>query len=161
MGEMILEAINLKKLFVEGEDCVKAIDDVSVSIKQGEFIAIMGESGSGKTTLLNCCSTMIRPDSGKLLIEGKEVDFYNPHTIQMLRRDKIGFIFQDYNLLDVLTIEENISMPLVIKKERKKDIDNIVNQIVPIRHFGDIIKISKPNFRWSETKMCVCTSIGD
>ncbi len=156
MGEMILEAINLKKLFVEGEDCVKAIDDVSVSIKQGEFIAIMGESGSGKTTLLNCCSTMIRPDSGKLLIEGKEVDFYNPHTIQMLRRDKIGFIFQDYNLLDVLTIEENISMPLVIKKERKKDIDNIVNQIAAQLGISEILSKYPNQISGGQKQRCAC-----
>lgn len=94
----------------------KALDGISLTVEKGEFVAIMGASGSGKSTLLNVISTIDRVSSGEILVEGKNVCNMKEDDLSAFRRDKLGFVFQEYNLLDTLTIGENISLPLNLKR---------------------------------------------
>ena len=93
----------------------RAIDDVSFSVEEGEFVGIMGASGSGKSTLLNCVSTIDRPTGGRIWVEGREVTSLKPKQVSRFRRERLGFIFQDCNLLDTLTAFENIALALTIR----------------------------------------------
>ncbi|MFC0522771.1 ABC transporter ATP-binding protein [Pontibacillus salicampi] len=107
----------------------KALENIEMKIDQGEFVGIMGPSGSGKTTLLNLISTIDRPSSGEVLIEGK-----NPYTLKQkelakFRRQELGFVFQDFNLLDTLTVEENIVLPLTLEGKPLKEMEEKVNDV--------------------------------
>ena len=107
---------NLSKSFRTEEIETIALNGVSMEVKKGEFVAIMGASGSGKSTLLNVISTIDRVSSGEILVEGKNVCNMKEDDLSAFRRDKLGFVFQEYNLLDTLTIGENISLPLNLKR---------------------------------------------
>jgi len=125
-----LQIDNLIKIFGEGSStAVRAVDGVSFDVAKGEFVAIMGASGSGKTTLLNLIATIDKPTSGNILVDGQSIVSNNENQLADYRRDKLGFIFQEYNLLDTLTVYENIALPLSLKKiavaEIKQKIDNI------------------------------------
>lgn len=118
----ILDVTNLSKIY-EGKVSHKALDNLQFSIEEGEFVGIMGPSGSGKTTLLNVIATIDEPTSGEILIKGK-----NPHTLNkkekaLFRRHELGFVFQHYNLLDTLTVEENIVLPLTLDGVPVKEMD--------------------------------------
>lgn len=112
----LLEIKNITKYYGSGDAVSKALNGVSFSMEQGEFIAIMGASGSGKSTLLNVIATIDRPSSGSILLEGKEIVQMKEQELAAFRRDHLGFIFQEYNLLDTLTIAENIVLPLNLQK---------------------------------------------
>lgn len=112
----LLEVKNVTKYYGSGEAVAKALDGVSFSMEQGEFTAIMGASGSGKSTLLNVIATIDRPSSGSIIMEGTDVAKMKEQELATFRRDKLGFIFQEYNLLDTLTIGENIVLPLNLQK---------------------------------------------
>ena len=112
--EPILTVSNLQKYYGSKGSVTRAIDDVSFSVRQGEFVGIMGASGSGKTTLLNCVSTIDRPTSGSILVDGKELSDLRGKELARFRRERLGFIFQDCNLLDTLTAFENIALALSI-----------------------------------------------
>lgn len=114
--DIILKATDLKKYYGSGDTVTKALDGVSFEIERGEFTAIMGASGSGKSTLLNVVSTIDRATSGEILIDGSNLTELSESKLSDFRRDKLGFIFQDYNLLDTLTISENITLPLNLKR---------------------------------------------
>lgn len=109
---ILLNIEDVTKYFGTGQVLTKALDGISFHVRKGEFIAIMGPSGSGKSTLLNCIATIDRLSSGKVELDGKEISSKKEKELADYRRDKIGFIFQDYNLLDTLTVEENIILPL-------------------------------------------------
>lgn len=113
-----LEVRNLGKTYVTrlGACRVQALKDVSFSVEKGEFIAVMGESGSGKTTLLNILAALDRPDSGDVLLEGKSLSGIAEKELAAFRRDNIGFLFQDFNLLDTFNVRDNILLPLVLKR---------------------------------------------
>lgn len=112
----LLEIQNVTKYYGSGDCISKALNGVSFQMQQGEFTAIMGASGSGKSTLLNVIATIDRPSAGAIVLEGEELSERSEKELAAFRRDKLGFIFQDYNLLDTLTAAENIVLPLNLKK---------------------------------------------
>lgn len=118
MSTMLLEIRDLCKYYGSGDNLVKAIDHTSMSIQRGEFTAIVGRSGSGKSTLLHMLGALDRPDSGKILIEGKSVFELKDEQLAVFRRRKIGFIFQNYNLIPSLNVWENIVLPMGLDKKR-------------------------------------------
>lgn len=125
----ILKVENLQKYYGGKGNTTKAIDNISFEVEEGEFIAIMGASGSGKTTLLNCISTIDTATSGKIVIDGTDVTNMKSSHLSKFRREKLGFIFQDFNLLDTLTAYENIALALTIEKVNPKEIDSRVRNI--------------------------------
>ncbi len=127
----ILEAKSLQKIYTTrfGGNQVKALSNVSFSVEEGEYIAIMGESGSGKTTLLNILAALDRPTSGEVLLEGKSLLSVKEKELCAFRRDNLGFVFQDFNLLDTFTIKDNIFLPLVLSN---KSYDEMNKRLVPI-----------------------------
>lgn len=112
----ILEVENVTKYYGSGSVITKALDGISLTVNEGDFTAIMGASGSGKSTLLNVISTIDRVSAGMILVDGKNISDMRENRLSAFRRDKLGFIFQDYNLLDTLTIGENITLPLNLKR---------------------------------------------
>lgn len=112
----ILEVHNLKKIYTTrfGGNQVQALSNVSFELESGEFVAIMGESGSGKTTLLNILAALDRPTSGQVLLNGKEITKIPEGQLAAFRRENLGFVFQDFNLLDTFSIQDNILLPLVL-----------------------------------------------
>lgn len=126
----ILEASNLKKYYGKEPNEVRALDDVSLSIEKGEFVAIVGTSGSGKSTLLNMLGGLDRPDSGKVRIANYELGRLKDENLTVFRRRKIGFVFQNYNLIPVLNAYENIVLP--IRLDNKCPDDGYIRQIVKL-----------------------------
>ncbi|MDO4168890.1 MAG: ABC transporter ATP-binding protein [Lachnospiraceae bacterium] len=112
----ILEVSGLKKVYTTrfGANQVTALRNVNFSVEQGEYVAIMGESGSGKTTLLNILAALDKPTSGSVLLKGKDITKISENQIAEFRRDNLGFVFQDFNLLDTFSLEDNIYLPLVL-----------------------------------------------
>lgn len=112
----LLEVKNLKKVYTTrfGTNQVNALSDVNFSVEKGEYVAIMGESGSGKTTLLNILASLDKPTNGEILLNGKNTVQIKDRELSAFRRDNLGFVFQDFNLLDTFTIRDNIFLPLVL-----------------------------------------------
>ena len=115
----LLEVNNLKKVYTSrfGGAPVQALSNVSFSVEEGEYLAIMGESGSGKTTLLNILAALDKPTSGEVLLDGKLLSAIKERDISAFRRDNLGFVFQDFNLLDTFTLRDNIFLPLVLARK--------------------------------------------
>lgn len=113
---VLLEVNNLKKVYTTrfGSNHVRALSNVSFSVEEGEYVAIMGESGSGKTTLLNILAALDKPTSGEVLLGGKSIVSINEKEISAFRRENLGFVFQDFNLLDTFSLQDNIFLPLVL-----------------------------------------------
>lgn len=124
----ILSASHLKKYYGRNESLVKALDDVNVSIEDGQFAAIIGTSGSGKSTLLNMLGGLDAPTSGNVQVEHKNIEAMNEEQLTVFRRQRIGFIFQNYNLIPYLTAYENIVLPIRLdgKREDKKFLEEVV-----------------------------------
>ena len=131
----ILEVRNLKKIYKPrfGGNQVQALSNVSFSVEKGEYVAIMGESGSGKTTLLNILAALDKSTGGEVFLEGIPLSSIKDQKICEFRREKLGFVFQDFNLLDTFTIQDNIFLPLVLEgkhyKEMKKKLDPIAEEL--------------------------------
>lgn len=125
----ILEVKNIEKYYGNKSNITKAIDNISFTVNEGEFIGIMGASGSGKTTLLNCISTIDRVTSGKIVINNQDITKLKGNKLNKFRREELGFIFQDFNLLDTLTARENIALALTIQKVNAKEIDIRVEKV--------------------------------
>lgn len=130
----ILEVKNLTKHYGKGETLVKALDDVSFYVKEGEFIAILGASGSGKSTLLHLIGGVDKPTSGNVLIKEKDIYKLNDNELAIFRRKNIGLIYQFYNLLPVLNVDENITLP--VKLDGKKVDNNYLEEIIEILGIG-------------------------
>ncbi len=128
MGK-VLEVKNIEKYYGNKSNLTKAIDDISFDVNEGEFVGIMGASGSGKTTLLNCISTIDRVTSGHILINGQDIVRLKGNHLNKFRREELGFIFQDFNLLDTLTAYENIALALTIQKIKPDEIDKRVKEM--------------------------------
>lgn len=128
MGSL-LEVKNITKDYGSGEAMSRALDSLSFAMETGEFTAIMGASGSGKTTLLNVIATIDRPSSGSILLEGRDISEMHENDLAAFRRDRLGFIFQEYNLLDTLTMEENILLPLNLQKMSLKESQQRLAQV--------------------------------
>ncbi|KKY02857.1 peptide ABC transporter ATP-binding protein [Paraclostridium benzoelyticum] len=127
----VLEVRNLKKYYGQGENKVKAIDNVSFNINKGEFVAVVGQSGSGKSTLLNLLGGLDRPSSGSVVINENEIYKLDDDRLSIFRRRNIGFIFQFFNLIPVLDVEENIAFPTLLDNEKvdSKYLDEIINTL--------------------------------
>lgn len=118
----MIKVVNLNKDFKTNKNTFKILKEIDLEVKNGEFISIMGPSGAGKTTLLNILSTIDRPTNGKVYYDNRDVGTMKNKELSKFRRDNIGFIFQDYNLLDSMSIEDNIAIPLVIANEKQSKI---------------------------------------
>ena len=127
----ILETVDLVKYYGDGDNMVKAIDHTDISVERGEFVAVVGRSGSGKSTLLHMLGGLDRPDSGKVFIEGRDIFGLKDEQLAIFRRRKIGFIFQDYNLMPALNVWENIVLPIGLdgKRVNKDYVMSIVKSI--------------------------------
>ena len=136
----ILKVEKIQKYYGNKDTITKAIDGISFDVEEGEFIGIMGASGSGKTTLLNCISTIDTVSSGHIYLEEQDITEIKEQDISKFRRENLGFIFQDFNLLDTLTIEENIALILTINKVNEKEIDSKVLEIAQKLGIEDILR---------------------
>lgn len=131
----LLEAKNIRKVYATrfGGNQVQALTDVSFTVDEGEYVAIMGESGSGKTTLLNILAALDRPTSGTVLLDGKDISAIRENQLAAFRRDQLGFVFQDFNLLDTFSLKDNILLPLVLQgmnwREMEANLLPIANQL--------------------------------
>ncbi len=127
----ILKVENLSKTYGEGNNKVEALKNVSFSINRGEFTAIVGASGSGKSTLLHAIGGLDRPSSGKVYLDGEDIYKLNEEKLAIFRRRNIGFVFQFFNLIPVLDVEENISLPALLDKEKvdKTYLEEVINML--------------------------------
>lgn len=131
----LLEAKNIRKVYATrfGGNQVQALTDVSFTVDEGEYVAIMGESGSGKTTLLNILAALDRPTSGTVLLDGKDISAIRENQLAAFRRDQLGFVFQDFNLLDTFSLKDNILLTLVLQgmnwREMEANLLPIANQL--------------------------------
>lgn len=128
--ENILTVNNIEKYYGGKSNITKAIDNISFTIDKGEFVGIMGPSGSGKTTLLNCISTIDTVSTGNIIINGHDITKLKSKKLENFRENELGFIFQDFNLLDTLTAYENIALALTIQGKKPKEIDSLIKGIV-------------------------------
>ncbi|WP_294751961.1 ABC transporter ATP-binding protein [uncultured Ruminococcus sp.] len=135
----LLRIQNIEKYYGNRSNLTKAVDDISFSVEKGEFTAIMGASGSGKTTLLNCISTIDRVTAGHIFLEDQDITQLKGRELNKFRRDKLGFIFQDFNLMDTLTAYENIALALSIQKRPAKDIDKAVKNVAEQLGITDVL----------------------
>ena len=125
----LLRLNNIEKYYGNKSNLTKAVNDISFSVEKGEFTAIMGASGSGKTTLLNCISTIDRVTAGHIFLEDTDITTLKGKKLNKFRREKLGFIFQDFNLMDTLTAYENIALALSIQKRPAKEVDKAVKTV--------------------------------
>lgn len=138
--ESILKIESIEKYYGNKSNLTKAVDQISFSVNKGEYVAIMGASGSGKTTLLNCISTIDRVTSGHIYIGATDITKLKGNELNRFRREELGFIFQDFNLLDTLTAYENIALALTIQGEKPKEIDRRVCEIAKRLNIASILK---------------------
>lgn len=141
-----IEVKDLVKYYGEGEARVTAVDHVSFCVDKGGFVGIMGASGSGKTTILNILSAIDRMSGGQVFYDGTGLSEMEEPALADFRRRNLGFVFQDYNLLDTLTVEENIILPMILKQERKagrtgwqEEMEDRIKEIAETLHIGDIL----------------------
>ncbi|MBE6059185.1 MAG: ABC transporter ATP-binding protein [Clostridium sulfidigenes] len=139
MNKEVLKVSNIEKYYGSNGNITKAINNIGFSVEEGEFIGIMGASGSGKTTLLNCISTIDKVTSGHIHIEGKDVTSINSKGLARFRRENLGFIFQDFNLLDTLTAYENIALALTIGKVNHKEINRRVEEVAKSLNIEEVL----------------------
>ena len=125
----MLKVKNVEKYYGSKNNVTKALDRVSFDVADGEFIAIMGASGSGKTTLLNCISTIDTVSAGEIMLDGKNIAELPTGELAKFRREQLGFVFQDFNLLDTLTIEENIGLALTLNHEGADTVKEQVEEV--------------------------------
>lgn len=138
--ETILKVENFQKYYGGKGNITKAVDNISFEVEKGEYVGIMGASGSGKTTLLNCISTIDFPTAGNIFIGEKDITKMRSGEISKFRRDNLGFIFQDFNLLDTLTAYENIALALTIMKVPAKEIDVRVRKTAELLNITDVLQ---------------------
>lgn len=136
----IITIAHLVKIYnaYKGAKEVTAIDQVNLSVEKGDFVGIMGPSGSGKTTLLNILSGVDKATSGEVIIDGKDITKLTKDEMALFRRGKIGYIFQDFNLLDSLTLQENIALPLILDKLAPKEIEDKINPLMKFLGIYDL-----------------------
>ncbi|SKC76894.1 ABC transporter ATP-binding protein [Maledivibacter halophilus] len=136
----ILSVENIEKYYGKKEVITKALDGISFKVDKAEFVGIMGPSGSGKTTLLNCIATIDNVTTGNITINNHEVTKLKFKKLDKFRRDELGFIFQDFNLLDTLTGYENIALALTIQERKPKEIDSLIKKVAETLGISDVLK---------------------
>lgn len=129
----------IEKYYGSKSSLTKAIDNISFEVDEGEFVAIMGASGSGKTTLLNCISTIDKVTSGHIYVDGMDITKLKGNDLNKFRREKLGFIFQDFNLLDTLTAYENIALALSIQNKSYKEIEKSIQDVSVKLNIQDVL----------------------
>lgn len=155
--EHILNLEQVKKYYGgKAGNITKAVDGISMYVDKGEFVAIMGASGSGKTTLLNCISTIDTVTSGHITVNHQDITKIKDRDFADFRRENLGFIFQDFNLLDTLTIEENISLSLVINKKNPADIRKRVEVIADRLGIRDVLSKFPCEVSGGQKQRCAC-----
>ena len=156
----ILKVVHIQKYYGNKDNITKAIDGISFDVEEGEFIGIMGQSGSGKTTLLNCISTIDTVSAGHIYLDNQDITEIKEENISKFRRKNLGFIFQDFNLLDTLTIEENIALILTINKVPEKEIDQKTLEIAKKLELQEILKKYPYQVSGGQKQRCaVCRAI--
>lgn len=151
----ILKLDNVKKYYGDN-NITKAVDGITFKINEGEFVAIMGASGSGKTTLLNVISTIDKATSGQIFVGSTDITQIKEKEVADFRKNNLGFIFQDFNLLDTLNIEENISLSLIINRENKNDIDSKVRDLAKKLGIEDILQKFPYEVSGGQKQRCAC-----
>jgi putative ABC transport system ATP-binding protein len=136
----ILNVKSIEKYYGNKGNMTKAIDNISFSVEEGEFVGIMGPSGSGKTTLLNCISTIDTVSTGNIIINDKDITKLKSKALDNFRQNELGFIFQDFNLLDTLTAYENIALALTIKGEKISQIDSKIKEVVKYLEIEQVLQ---------------------
>ena len=136
----ILKVQNLTKYYGKKGNITKAVDDISFTVEKGEFVSIMGASGSGKTTLLNCISTVDKATSGSILVDKFDITKLKGNALNKFRREELGFIFQDFNLLDTLTAYENIALALTINNVHISKIDGKIKKVAEELEIVDVLE---------------------
>lgn len=154
--KVILKLDHIQKYYGNGGSITKAIQDISFSVSEGEFVGIMGASGSGKTTLLNCISTIDSVSAGHIYLDGMDVTEIKEKKIAQFRRENLGFVFQDFNLLDTLTVSENIAMALTINHVRADKINKLVQEIAQKLNIADILEKYPYQISGGQKQRCAC-----
>lgn len=152
----ILKLEHIQKYYGTGGNVTKAIDDISFSLYEGEFVGIMGASGSGKTTMLNCISTIDTVSAGHIYLDGRDVTEIREKENACFRREKLGFVFQDFNLLDTLTVSENIALALTINKIPTDDIVRRVQEIAARLNISEILDKYPHQVSGGQRQRCAC-----
>lgn len=143
----ILKVEKIEKYYGNKDNITKAIDNISFRVDKGEFVGIMGPSGSGKTTLLNCISTIDTVTTGNIIINDKDITKMKSKQLENFRKDELGFIFQDFNLLDTLTAYENIALALTIQGVKTSEVDNKIKKVA--ENLGIIEVLNKYPYQMS------------
>lgn len=154
--EKLLDIQHMMKYYGNKSSLTKAVDDISFSVEKGEFTAVMGASGSGKTTLLNCISTIDRVTGGHILVEGKDVTRLRGRSLSKFRREKLGFIFQDFNLLDTLNGFDNIALALQIQNEKPARIPGRVEDMAKKLNIREVLKKYPYQMSGGQKQRCAC-----
>ena len=152
----VLKLENVKKYYGASTNITKAVDGISFNVNEGEFVAIMGASGSGKTTLLNCISTIDNVTAGNIYVGGKDITEIKEDDMADFRKENLGFIFQDFNLLDTLSIEENISLSLIINEKNPNEVDKKVKDIATKLGITDVLKKFPYEVSGGQKQRCAC-----
>lgn len=154
--ENVLKIDNVKKYYGDKANVTKALNGLSFSVEEGEFVAIMGASGSGKTTLLNCVSTIDSVTSGNIFVGQTDITNLLEDDLAAFRKDNLGFVFQDFNLLDTLTIEENVALSLVIAGEAETKVNGKVKDIASKLGIKDVLKKFPYEVSGGQKQRCAC-----
>ena len=152
----ILKLDHIQKFYGNEGNVTKAIQDIDFSVQEGEFLGIMGASGSGKTTMLNCISTIDTVSAGHIYLDGTDVTEIKEKAIAKFRRENLGFIFQDFNLLDTLTIRENIALALTINHSPVGEIEPRVEEIAKSLNIADILDKYPYQVSGGQKQRCAC-----
>ena len=147
---------HIQKYYGGRGNLTKAIQDISFSVREGEFVGIMGASGSGKTTLLNCISTIDTVSAGHIYLDGKDVTQIREKDLARFRRENLGFVFQDFNLLDTLTVRENIAFALTINHIPAREIDSKVEETGKSLNISDILEKYPYEISGGQKQRCAC-----
>lgn len=152
----LLRLEHIQKYYGHEGGLMQAIRDISFTVEAGEFVGIMGASGSGKTTLLNCISTIDTVSAGHIRLQGQDITELEPRQLSRFRRENLGFIFQDFNLLDTLTLGENIALALSIQKTPSEQIEPQVQQAAAQLGIGDILNKYPYQVSGGQKQRCAC-----